>query len=111
MATGRPKSAGHPSNRKHTMPEFVIERNIPGAGKLTPPELKGISATSCAVLHDLGPSIQWVHSCVTDDKVYRVYNAPSEALIKEHIHRSGFPANRITPVAALTDPTTASAPR
>jgi hypothetical protein len=74
------------------MRKFVIERNIPGAGKLTPPELKATSATSCAVLDDLGPSIHWVHSCVTDDKVNWVYNAPSAALIKEHAQGSGSPS-------------------
>ena len=88
------------------MPQFVIERNIPGAGKLTPAELQAISATSCGVLRDLGPSIQWVHSYVTDDKIYCVYIAPNEAMVREHAKQGGFPANRVSAVKTIIDPTT-----
>jgi hypothetical protein len=87
---------------------FLIERDIPGASKMTPEQLRDAARTSNKVLHDMGPDIQWVQSYVAGDKIYCVYNAPSEALIKEHAQRSGFPANRITPVAAMIDPTTAS---
>jgi hypothetical protein len=91
------------------MPKFVIERNIAGAGKLTPAELQAISATSCGVLRDLGPSIQWVHSYVTDDKIYCVYNAPDEALVRKHAQKGGFPANQVSSVRRVIDPTTAEA--
>ena len=91
------------------MPKFVIERNIAGAGKLTPAELQAISATSCGVLRDLGPSIQWVHSYVTDDKIYCVYNAPDEALVRKHAQQGGFPADRVSVVRRVIDPTTAEA--
>ena len=89
------------------MPKYVIEREIPGAGKLTPEQLKAISQTSCGVLNKLGPQIQWVHSYVAGDKIYCVYNAPSEELIREHAEKSGFPANKITPITAVIDPSTA----
>ena len=89
------------------MPKFVIERNIPGAGKLTPAELQAISATSCGVLSDLGPSIQWVHSYVTDDKIYCVYIAPDEALVRKHAQQGGFPADNVAQVRRVIDPTTA----
>ena len=89
------------------MPQFVIERNIPGAGKLTPAELQAISATSCGVLRELGPSIQWVHSYVTDDKIYCVYNAPGEALVREHARRGGFPADAVAQVRGVINPVTA----
>ena len=89
------------------MPQFVIERNIPGAGKLTPAELQAISATSCGVLRELGPSIQWVHSYVTDDKIYCVYNAPDEALVRTHARQGGFPADQVSVVRRVIDPTTA----
>ena len=89
------------------MPKFVIERNIAGAGKLTPAELQAISATSCGVLRDLGPSIQWVHSYVTDDKIYCVYNAPDEALVRTHARQGGFPADQVSVVRRVIDPTTA----
>ena len=91
------------------MPKFVIERDIPGAGKLTPAELQAISATSCGVLRDQGPSIQWVHSYVTDDKIYCVYIAPDEALVRKHAQLGGFPANRVSAVRNVIDPTTAEA--
>ena len=89
------------------MPKFIIERDLPGAGKLGPTDLKGVSEKSCAVLSKLGPSIQWLESYVTDDKIYCVYIAPSEALIKEHAKQGGFPANRISQVRTVIDPTTA----
>jgi hypothetical protein len=89
------------------MPKYVIEREIPGAGKLTTAELKGISSKSCSVLRDLGPSIQWVQSYVTDDKIYCVYIAPNEALVREHARQGGFPANKVSEVRTIIDPTTA----
>ena len=90
---------------------FLIERDIPGASHMTPEQLRAAAQKSNGVLRDLGPDIQWVHSYVAGDKIYCVYNAPSEALIRSHAERSGFPANRITPVAAVIDPTTARAVR
>lgn len=89
------------------MPRYVIEREIPGAGRLTAAELQGISQKSCGVLSDLGPAIQWVHSYVTDDKVYCVYQAPDETLLRRHAELGGFPANRIERISRLIDPTTA----
>jgi len=89
------------------MPKYIIERDIPGAGKLTPAELQAISQKSCGVLKKLGPQIQWVESYVTDDKIYCVYVAPSEAAIREHAQQGGFPANRISAVRTVIDPTTA----
>lgn len=89
------------------MPQFVIEREMPGAGQLGPGDLKGASQTSCSVLRDLGPQIQWVHSYVTDDKIYCLYRAPSEDLIRQHAETAGFPANSIKQVRATIDPTTA----
>lgn len=91
------------------MPKYVIERDIPGAGKLTPDQLQGISQKSCSVLNGLGPSIQWIQSYVTGDKVYCVYIAPNEALVREHAQKGGFPANRISEVVGIIDPTTAEA--
>jgi hypothetical protein len=91
------------------MPKYVIEREIPGAGKLTPLELQGISQKSCTVLQNLGPQIQWVESYVTDDKVYCVYIAPSEDMIRTHAQQGGFPANRISEIRTVIDPTTAEA--
>jgi hypothetical protein len=89
------------------MPKFVIEREIPNAGKLSPEELRGISQKSCGVLRNLGPQIQWVQSYVTDDKVYCVYIAPNKELVQEHAKQGGFPANRISEVKSVIDPTTA----
>ena len=89
------------------MPKFVIEREIPGAGKLSPAELKGISQTSCGVLSKMGPQIQWLQSYVTGDKVYCVYIAPNEQMVREHAKLGGFPANRVSEVATVIDPTTA----
>ena len=91
------------------MPKFVIERNIPGAGKLTPEQLTAISQKSCSVLRNLGPEIQWVHSYVTGDKIYCIYIAPNEDYIREHAAKGGFPANVIAPITTVIDPTTAEA--
>lgn len=88
------------------MPKYVIEREIPGAGKLTAEQLKAISQTSCGVLSKLGTQIQWVHSYVTTDKIYCVYIAPNEELVREHAKLGGFPANVVTEVSAIIDPTT-----
>ncbi len=89
------------------MPKFVIEREIPGAGKMTPEQLQAASQKSCSVLNKLGPQIQWLHSYVTDDKLYCVYIAPNADLVREHARQGGFPANRISQVKTLIDPTTA----
>ena len=89
------------------MPKYVIEREIPGAGNLTAEQLKGISQTSCGVLSNMGPQIQWVHSYVTGDKIYCVYNAPNEEMVREHAMKGGFPANSVSKVSAIIDPTTA----
>jgi Protein of unknown function (DUF4242) len=89
------------------MPKFVIEREIPGAGKLTTEQLKGISQTSCGVLSKMGPQIQWVHSYVTTDKIYCIYNAANEEMVREHAKLGGFPANSVSKVSAIIDPTTA----
>ena len=89
------------------MPKFVIEREIPGAGKLSAQELQGISQKSCGVLKNMGPKIQWLQSYVTDDKIYCVYIAPDEATIKQHAQQGGFPANKVTRIRAVIDPTTA----
>jgi hypothetical protein len=86
------------------MPKFVIEREIPGAGKLTDAQIHGISEKSCGVLRQL-PEVQWLHSYVTDDKIYCVYIAPNEASIREHASQGGFPANRISRVRSVIDPT------
>lgn len=89
------------------MPKYVIEREIPGAGNLSPEDLQAISQKSCSVLQNLGPQIQWVESFVTADKVYCVYIAPSEDMIRAHAQQGGFPANRISEVKTRIDPTTA----
>jgi hypothetical protein len=88
------------------MPKFVIEREIPGAGKLSPEQLKAVSQTSCGVLRELGPQIQWVHSYVTDNKIYCVYIAPDEAAVRKHAQMGGFPANSVAQVRVVIDPTT-----
>jgi Protein of unknown function (DUF4242) len=93
-----PKEAG--------VPKFVIERDVPGAGKLSEQELHDMSVKSNEVLNSLGPKIQWLHSYVTDDKIYCVYIAPDEESVREHARRGGFPANRVTAVRRLIDPTT-----
>ena len=89
------------------MPKYVIEREIPGAGKLSQADLQGISAKSCTVLEGLGPKIQWVESYVTDDKIYCVYIAADEDIVREHAKQGGFPANKISAVRNMIDPTTA----
>lgn len=89
------------------MPEYVIEREMPGVGSLDDAEIKGAAQTSCNVLHELGPDIQWVESYVTDDRIYCIYRAPNEDMIREHAEKGGFPANRISRVRRVIDPTTA----
>lgn len=89
------------------MPKFVIEREIPGAGELSPQDLKGISQKSCGVLRELGPQVQWIHSYVADDKIYCVYIAPDEAAVRKHAEMGGFPANSVSEVRSVIDPTTA----
>lgn len=88
------------------MPKYVIEREIPGAGALTSEQLKGISQTSCGVLRNLGTEIQWVHSYVTTDKIYCVYVAPNVEMVKAHAKQGGFPANSVSKVITVIDPTT-----
>jgi hypothetical protein len=88
------------------MPKFVIERELPGAGKLTAEQLHGISQKSCGVISSIGPQIQWIQSYVTDDKIYCVYIAPDEATIRRHAEEGGFPANRISRIRGMIDPTT-----
>jgi len=91
------------------MPKFIIEREIPGAGKLSGAELHAISQKSCSVLKNLGPQIQWLESYVTQDKIYCVYIAPNEAMVREHAKQGGFPANRVSEVKRMIDPTSAEA--
>jgi hypothetical protein len=89
------------------MPKYVIEREIPGAGKLSAQELQAISQKSCGVLNQMGPQIQWVQSYVTDNKIYCLYIAPNEEMVREHARQGGFPANRVSAVRSIIDPTTA----
>lgn len=89
------------------MPKYVIEREIPGAGSLSAEQLHGISQKSCGVLRNLGSQIQWLHSYVTGDKIYCVYIAPNEQMVREHAAQGGFPANRVSEVKTIIDPTTA----
>jgi hypothetical protein len=89
------------------MPKFVIERDFPGAGKMSPSDLKGVANKSCDVLREMGPRVQWQQSYVTDDKIYCVYFAESEKDVREHAERGGFPANRVSVVRAIIDPATA----
>jgi hypothetical protein len=89
------------------MPKYVIEREVPGAGKLNSKELKEMAETSCDVLRNMGPEIQWIQSYITDDKVYCVYIAPNEEMIREHARQGGFPANSVSEVATIIDPVTA----
>jgi len=91
------------------MPKYVIERNIPGAGKLSAQELQAISQKSCGVLRGMGPQIQWLESYVTDEKIYCVYIAPNEQMVREHARQGGFPANRVSEIRSVIDPTTAEA--
>ena len=89
------------------MPKYVIERELPGAGSLSAAELQGVSQKSCSVLQNMGPQIQWIQSYVTGDKIYCVYIAPNEEMIREHATKGGFPANRISEIKSVIDPTTA----
>ena len=89
------------------MPKYLIERNLPGAGKLTPQQLQGIAEKSCAVLSSMGPQIQWLHTYVTDNKLYCVYIAPNEEMVREHALQGGFPANHISEIKQMIDPVTA----
>jgi cell division inhibitor SulA len=89
------------------VPKFVIERQIPGAGSMSPEQLQAVSQTSCGVLRNLGPQIQWVQSYVTDDAIFCVYIAPNEEMVREHARQGGFPANRVMQVRTIIDPTTA----
>ena len=89
------------------MAKYVIEREIPGAGNMTAEQLKAVSQTSCGVLSKMGPQIQWVQSYVTTDKIYCVYNAPNEEMVREHARQGGFPANSVSKVSTIIDPTTA----
>ena len=89
------------------MPKYVIERELPGAGSLTEEQVLAISQKSCGVLKNLGPQIQWIESYVTPDKIYCVYIAPNEAMVREHAKHGGFPANRVSEVRTIIDPTTA----
>jgi hypothetical protein len=89
------------------MPQYLIERHLPGAGRLTPDELKAISQKSCGVLNGMGPQIQWVHSYVTGDHIFCVYRAPNEDMVREHARQGGFPADRVMAIGTVIDPTTA----
>jgi uncharacterized protein DUF4242 len=89
------------------MPQYLIERNIPGAGKLSAADLKGISQKSCSVLNKMGPQIQWVHSYVTGDQIFCVYRAPNEEMVREHARQGGFPANKVSEIKTTISPTTA----
>jgi hypothetical protein len=93
--------------QERIMPKYVIERDIPNAGKLTQQELQGISQKSCGVLQKLGPQVQWLESFVTDDKIFCVYIAPNEEMIREHARQGGFPASRISAIRSVINPTTA----
>lgn len=91
------------------MPKYVIERDFPEAGKLTAEQLRSISEKSCGILKNLGPEIQWIQSYVTDDRIYCIYIAPNEELVREHAEQGGFPADRVSEVKEMIDPTTAEA--
>ena len=89
------------------MPQYLIERNIPGAGKLSPGYLQAISQKSCGVLNHMGSQIQWVHSYVTADQIHCIYRAPNEEMVREHARQGGFPADRVSEITAIIDPSTA----
>jgi hypothetical protein len=89
------------------MPKYLIEREVPGAAKLNSDQLRAMSQKSCSVLNRMGPEIQWIHSYVAGDKIYCIYRAPSEAMIREHAKQGGFPANKVTEIAAVIEPSTA----
>jgi hypothetical protein len=101
----RPGDSNNSTER--VMPKFVIERDIPGAGKMSPSDLKALSQKSCGVLSSMGPSVQWVHSYVTDDKIYCIYQAADASQVKRHAELGGFPANKISRVSTMIDPSTA----
>jgi hypothetical protein len=105
LQTDQAKEKGQDRN----MPKYVIERDVPGIGNATQQEVQTISQKSCSVLNKLGPTIQWLHSYVTADKIYCVYQAPNEKMIREHAEQGGFPANRVSEVRSVIDPTTAEA--
>src|SRR6266481_9973534 len=107
VPTSRPENTGSLKQKIETMPKYVIEREIPDAGKMSAEDLRAGSQKSCAVLRNLGPEIQWMQSFVTDDKIYCVYIARDEQLVREHAQQGGFPANRISQVRSIIDPTTA----
>jgi hypothetical protein len=101
------KNEGNESSTKKTMNTYVIERQIPDAGKFTPEELRGISQTSCRVIKDLGPDIEWVQSYVTDDKIFCIYKATDEEILREHAEKGGFPINSINQMSTVISPATA----
>jgi hypothetical protein len=106
-APNQSRDDGTFKRKEEQMPKYVIEREIPGAGSLTPDQLLAISQKSCSVLKNLGPQIQWLESFVTQDKIYCVYIAPNEAMVREHAKQGGFPANRVSEVKRMIDPTSA----
>jgi hypothetical protein len=110
IAIVRHCGASWPGNKfpqeTNSLPKYVIEREIPDAGKFSPDTLKAISQKSCGVLNELGPQIQWVQSYVTDDKIYCIYIAPDEATVRQHAEMGGFPANKVSQVRSIIDPTT-----
>jgi hypothetical protein len=93
-------------SRRSAMPKYLIEREIPGAGRMSPQQLQAVAEKSCSVLRKLGPQIQWVHSYVTQDKIYCVYIAPNEQMVREHASQGGFPADRVSQIDTVIDPTT-----
>lgn len=101
------RTVPEPFSRELLMPQFLIERNIPGAGNLGPDDLKAISQKSCGVLQGLGPEIQWVHSYVTQDQIHCIYRAPNAEMVREHARLGGFPADRVSEIRTIIDPTTA----
>jgi Protein of unknown function (DUF4242) len=110
MAQNTTATNNSTTTKKTEMKTYLIERDIPNAGKLTPAQLKAISQTSCSVLKEMGPQIQWIESYVTGDKIFCVYKAENEELIREHAKRGGFPANVITQISTVISPATATAP-
>ena len=108
-AMAQKTSTSSTTSNQTTMKTYLIEREIPNAGKLTPAELKSISQTSCSVLKEMGPKIQWIQSYVTGDKIYCVYRAENEELIREHAKKGGFPANKIIEIGSVISPATATA--
>jgi len=103
----RPIERGAKAIKEDNMPKFLIERNMPGVGSLSTADLKGASQKSCSVLHEIGPDVQWIHSYVTNDKIYCIYQASDEALVHKHAQMAGFPADQVSQVHTIIDPTTA----